>query len=106
MKNDIFIDDAGDKTGCQFGSQFADNTTKLSDSRGIGRLVVFEIALFAVKMSLNSLQRMFNYDSTDQWGGFPCWQDAAQAIYMNTDMVKKAINLPTNMMNVTWADCK
>lgn len=50
------------------------------------------------------IQKTINYQSTDQNGGFPCFDGDATEAYLNIDAVRKAIHIPKNVPH--WTDCK
>lgn len=57
-----------------------------------------------------SLQKLTNYDSTDNQWGYPCWNDVGVFKYLNRKDVQAALNIDAgwsqNMPNMTWHDCK
>ncbi|KAK6759560.1 hypothetical protein RB195_021252 [Necator americanus] len=46
---------------------------------------------------------LFNQGSTDAIGGFPCYMDAANQIYLNLPAVRQALHIPDFLPG--WVDC-
>ncbi|CAJ0955741.1 unnamed protein product, partial [Mesorhabditis belari] len=60
-----------------------------------------------IRAQYPSLAKSFNYDSSDPFFGYPCWNDAGLWIWANNPDVQKALNIDAAWMKtgLTWEDC-